>query len=238
MSHPLKLSRVLICTILCSAAISTSMAQQAPTMIVKVFRIRYAEPAEISAAVQKLLSNEGSITVQPAQRRITVKDQRERIDQIAKLIAHMDVQPQNFRLQVTLLRGVESLKKDEVPFSVSARLQKMFPFKAYSEIGRAELQGRTGDTLELKLDKSYRLELTAFDHRRENLPFGIASNALRLDLSPVILQMAVDGQKPRQILKTRVVLSENQELSIGAGISENAREGLVLVLKALPAEKN
>lgn len=229
-----KIPRVMLCLLLCSLALPTCMAQQTPTTVVKVFRIQYAEPAEISAAVQGLLSEVGSITVQPAQRRITVRDRSEQMAHIAKVVAEMDVQPKNFRIQVTLLHGSASLPKGEQAYPVSSRLQKMFPFKAYGELGRAELQGKTGDTLDVKLNEKYSLMLTALDYRQQDLPFGISNDIVRLELRPVILQSVADGRQPREILRTRVVISENQELSIGAGISESAHEGLVLVLKALP----
>lgn len=233
-----KMPRVTVGLVLWLLVLSPCMAQQAPKTVVKVFRIQYAEPAEISAAVQSLLSEVGSITVQPAQKRITVRDRSGQIARIAKVVAEMDVQPKNFRILVTLLHGSAALPKGKQAYPVSSRLQKMFPFKAYSELGQAELQGKTGDTLDVKLNGKYSLMLTALDYRQQDLPFGISNSILRLDLRPVVLQSVADGRAPREILKTRIVISENQEVSIGAGISENAHEGLVLVLKALPAGKS
>ena len=235
MSVSHKISRIFFYLLL-GLVVTPCLAQQKNTTIVKVFRIQYADPTAISTAVQAMLSDEGSITVQPARKRLTVSDRPERVSRIAGVVARMDVQPENFRITVVLLRGDASLKKDEAPYSMPARLQKMFPFKVYSELGEAELQGTIGDTVKMNLGEQYRLSMTVLKPRPENFAFGFAVSSLRFDLQPVILQEVRKSRPPHKILKTRVLLSENQEVSIGAGASEDAHEGLVLVLKALPTE--
>jgi len=213
----------------------TAQAAKGKT-IVRVFRIQYAEPAEVSAAIQPLLSNRGSITVQPAKRRITVSDVPERIRKVSRLVRDMDVRPEFFRISVVLLRGYSHPPKPGRDFKIPPHLGKMFPFKSYKKLGVAELQGQVKDTLSVDLDEGYRLKMTANKSRSEDFAFGLPADSHRLDLHPVILLRIKENGETRQVLKTRVILSENQEISIGAGAAEDAHEGLVLILKALPVE--
>jgi len=235
MSSRLHTFLFLILPLVFGGMLHTVSAQEDNGTTVRVFRIKYAEPVDISAAIQPLLSEKGSITVQPAKRRITVRDQSSRMSRISSLVADMDVSPEFFRIQVTLLHGTS--KGGSGDYQAPARVEKMYPFTSYRKLGGAELQGQTGDTVSVDLDDGYRLIMTVLDHRREDSPFGLPTRSLRLDLRPVILQRKLDNPKPHQILKTRVMISENQEVSIGAGVSEEAEDGLVLILKALTSEK-
>jgi len=235
MSALRKYFRMLPVLLLVSAALP-SVAQQ-PTTIVRVFRIRYAEPADVSTAVQALLSDEGSITVQPARKRITVRDRPERMRRIVRTVQEIDVKPEHFRIEVVLLHGAAKLAPGEEPYPISERLKKMFPFKTYSELGRAELQGTVGDTVDVDLNEKYALSMTVQKPRPEQFAFGFDMNGLGVELQPVILREIRDGAAPRRVLKTRIILGINQELSIGAGASEDARTGLVLVLRGLPPEE-
>jgi len=223
MSSRLHTFLFLILPLIFGGMLHTVSAQEDNGTTVRVFRIKYAEPADISAAIQPLLSDQGSITVQPAKRRITVRDRSSRMSRISRLVADMDVSPEFFRIQVTLLHGTS--KGGLGDYQAPARVEKMYPFTSYRKLGGAELQGQTGDTVSVDLDDGYRLIMTVLDHRREDSPFGLP------------LQRKLDNPKPHQILKTRIMISENQEVSIGAGVSEEAEDGLVLILKALASEK-
>ena len=234
MSFPRKFSCFLCLIVLILAALPCP-AQQAKT-IVRVFRIRYAEPADVSTAVQALLSDRGSITVQPSRKRITVRDSPEQMNRIVRAVEEMDVKPEHFRIEVILLQGMAKLGKGEDPYPISERLKKMFPFNVYTELGRAELQGTVGDAVNVELGGKYELSMTVQKLRQENFAFGFDVSKLGLELQPLVLSEMRDASVPRRILKTRIVLAENQELSIGAGASEDARNGLVLMLRALRAE--
>lgn len=54
--------------------------------ILRVFTLEHASVSEVSAAVQPLLSEEGSMTLRPKLSRIIVQDQPEVIDRVTALI--------------------------------------------------------------------------------------------------------------------------------------------------------
>ncbi|MCD4747906.1 MAG: hypothetical protein K8R59_00920 [Thermoanaerobaculales bacterium] len=202
-------------------------------MVVHVFSLRHAAPVDVSAAVQPLLSAEGSITVFPAKGRVTVRDRAEVVSHITEVVDRMDRAPEAFHLRVELLEG------SHVGFSlpdereIDSRLKKMFPFKAYRVLGMAEIMGETGDDAEVELGGNFRVRVTALDHRLENHPFGLPDHSLRLKLQPLVLEQ-INDESVREVIRTKVLLSENQEVFIGAGSAENSSRGIVLIIKALP----
>ena len=227
--------RVLVTIWVLACLVSTVPAAHADQkdVVVRVFRVEHAKVAKISAAIQPMLSDEGSVTVQPAKGRLTVRDRANVMASITETIERLDQKPSPFRLHVELLEG------STVPISmaggqeVGQRLKQMFPFKFYRELGSADLEGVTGDEISVDLSEGFRVLVTVLDHRLEPTPFGIPNQTLRLDLHPLVLER-IGSKGTKEILRTRVVLSQNQEVVIGAGETEDSEQGLVLIIKALP----
>ena len=218
----------------CLAAMVVPAHAGDETVVVRVFRINHAKVAEVSAAIQPLLSEEGSVMVQPAKGRLTVQDKAEIMAAIADVVERLDRAPMAFRIHVELLEGSSTPISIAGGQEVGERLKKMFPFKFYRKLGSADLGGVTGDKISVELNKGFRIVVTVLDHRLEDTPFGIPNQNLRLDLHPLILER-VDAKQVREVLRTRAVLSENQEVVIGAGDAEDSNQGLVLIVKAIPA---
>lgn len=202
-------------------------------VVVRVFRLEHAAVADVSAAIQPMLSDDGSLTVQPAKGRLTVRDRQDVMVRVANMIEGLDRKPLAFRLKVELFEGSGQATKEGQALQGGVRFKKMFPFRAYRDLGTAELGGVTGDEIAVDLAEGYRISMKVLDHQAEPTPFGIPAGVLRLDLRPLILER-VNGSKVRRVLNTRVVLSPNQEVVIGAGETEDSDHGLVLVVKALP----
>ncbi|RLE26800.1 MAG: hypothetical protein DRJ65_04735 [Acidobacteria bacterium] len=219
--------------LVCLASIVPAAHADQKDVVVRVFRVEFAKVAEISAAIQPMLSDEGSVMVQPAKGRLTVRDRAGVMAAITEVVERLDQKPSPFRLHVELLGG------STVPISVAGgqevgkRLKQMFPFKYYRELGSADLGGVTGDEISVELNDGFRISVTVLDHRLEPTAFGIPNQSLRLDLHPLVLEK-VGTKGTQEVLRTRVVLSRNQEVVIGAGENEDSKEGLVLIVKALP----
>ena len=71
----------------------------------RVFRLEHASVSDASAAIQPMLSEAGSLTLQPKLSRIVVQDQPEIIDRVTELIKNLDHVPGLFTVQVELLEG-------------------------------------------------------------------------------------------------------------------------------------
>jgi len=228
-----KFVRVTVVVLICLALIVPMAQAGDETVVVRVFRVEHASVAEVSAAIQPMLSSEGSVTVQPAKGRLTVRDRAGVMSAITKAVARLDSKPLPFRIHVELLEGSKTPVSMATGQEIGQRLKKMFPFEYYRGLGTVDLGGVTGDEISVDLNEGFRITVTVLDHRMEPTAFGIPNQSLRLDLRPLVLERA-GSNGVKEILRTRVVLSQNQEVVIGAGETEDSDQGLVLIIKALP----
>jgi len=218
------------------AAPAATLGASEPTTV-RVFQVRYRPVTEVAAAVQALLTEDGSLTVQPRQSRITVQDRPEVVEAAAEMIAKMDRSPDRYLIDVVLLQGVAEELPPAQRAPVDTRLKRMFPFVAYRRIGATSFDGVMGEPAAADLGEGHRVSFLAnllvFD---DNAPWGIPDTGNRVHLQWLTLHRLTTDRTGKQqsveILRTSVFLSEKQEVFIGAGASEDSDRGLVLILQA------
>jgi hypothetical protein len=218
------------------AAPAATLWASEPTTV-RVFQVRYRSVTEVAAAVQTLLTDEGSLTVHPRQSRITVQDRPEVVVRAAEMIARMDRSPNRFLIDVVLLQGVAEELPPAQRAPVDARLKRMFPFVSYRRIGATSVDGVMGEPASADLGEGHRVSFLASALAISNdAPWGIPDTDNRIHLQLLTLNRVTTDragqQRSVEVLKTSVFLSEKQEVFIGAGASEDSSRGLVLILQA------
>jgi len=218
------------------AAPAATLGASEPTTV-RVFQVRYCSVTEVAAAVQTLLSEEGSLTVHPRKSRITVQDRPAVVDAAAEMIAKMDRSPDRYLIEVVLLQGVAEELPPGQQAPVDARLKRMFPFVAYRRIGVTSVDGVMGEPAAADLGEGHRVSFLASPlETSDSMPWGMPDMGNRMHLQWLTLhRLTTDRagqQRSVEVLKTSVFLSEKQEVFIGAGASEDSSRGLVLILQA------
>lgn len=208
----------------------------------RVFRLQHVSVSEVSTAVQPLLSEVGSLTLQPRQSTIVVQDQPEIIERVTALINELDHVPDLYRIEIELLEGTEPKPygtRDEI--AAEARLREMFNVAAFRRLGRSVIESQVGNQAQAGLGEEFRVSFTAQlpPESSKNSPWGVPDPGHRISLRPLILERleaTSDGKlTPHQLLRTNVLLSHNQTVYIGAGKSENSANVLVLIVRAMEA---
>jgi hypothetical protein len=238
----MSMRRTFLCLALLAASFVTLAAAEDVTTTVRVFHLRHVSVMDASAAIQPVLSDEGSLTLQPHKSRLTVQDRPDVVAKVAKIIQTLDRLPEMYRLHVELLEGT---KMTQEPIShpqtkVDQRLKRMFNFDTYRRVGTADFEGQMGDEAMANLGSGYRITFVAESLVVENAPYGMPNAGARIQLHGMVLSRMVEDAESAEahaveVLRTKVVLSPKQEVIIGAGSSEASSSGLVLILKALPA---
>jgi hypothetical protein len=203
----------------------------------RVFHLRHATVNDASQAVQPLLSEHGSLTVQPSKARITVQDSPEVVAQVAEVLADLDRSPDNYTIEVVLLLGTNDSLDAELRTTVNSRVEKMFPFAGYRTIASTVFEGEMGSQAAADLGEGYRLSfLPTIFNPAEDFPFGVRGGNTRIQLQALQLVRITEGRDGSRtevdVLRTTVRISPQQEAYIGAGASEESSTGLVLILRA------
>jgi len=204
----------------------------------RVFRLEHASVSDASAAIQPMLSEAGSLTLQPKLSRIVVQDQPEIIDRVSELIQKLDHVPGAYSIQIDLLKGGKATPYGTVDdVDVEERLQKMFKVEAFRRIGSSTIEGQLGSPARAKLGTTFQVSLLAqLPENSESSPWGVQDPGNRLQLRQLVLErtaVSADGTlTAAELLRTNVLLSRKQTVYIGAGNSEESEDVLVLIVYA------
>jgi hypothetical protein len=219
--------------------IATIVAAASTDMVSRAYKLEHASVSEASAAIQPMLSETGSLTLQPKLSRIVVQDQPEIIDRVTELIENLDHIPGLYSVQVELLEGTDPKPfgtRDEI--KAEERLRKMFKVEAFRRLGNSMIEGQLGNRAQADLGTDFRVSF--FPQPPEpsgNTPWGFVEPNERISLRPLVLERmetSADGElTTREILRTNVLLSQKQTVYIGAGNSEDSGHVLVLIVQAM-----
>jgi hypothetical protein len=234
---------LLLLLVVFSAAVTTAADVET---VARAFRLDHVSISEVSAAVQPLLSESGSLTLQPSRSRITVQDLPEVVDRVAELIAEMDRIPARFRIRVDLFEGRPDTGEaaDRVaPYGsvdqvqTDQRLKSMFKFPVIHRLGGALLEGELGSSAAAEIGRGYEISFIAQSPEfSKDAPWGSPDPGDKIQLRQLVLKRVSEGpdgtQENHVLLRTHMLLSPKQKIYVGAGKAENAETGLVLIVHA------
>lgn len=229
-----------LCLAIVAATTPAAAAGESATTV-RVFNLQNASVIEAFTAIEPVLSDEGSVTVQPALGRIMIQDTPEVVARITALMAELDRIPGEYRIEVELLEGLDVEQPSDLPPELDRRLHRMFPFKSYRRAGRTVFEGEFGQPTMASLSRTYRLSFLADSSTvSESTPWGVADLGNRTQVKWLRLDRLSTGsggqQRADEVLRTTVFLSPRQKMIIGAGSSEDSASGLVLILTMHPVE--
>jgi hypothetical protein len=227
-------SSIIVLVSVVAVVVAVAAVAQSVTTV-RVFNLKNASVGEVFKAIEPLLSQQGSVTVQPSLGRFTIQDTPEAVNRITRVMDQLDRVPGEYRIEVELVEGLDTEHASDLPPELDRRLHRMFPFKSYRRAGRTVFQGEFGQPTSAAIGERYRLSFLAESSNvPESTPWGVADVANRTQVKWLRLDRLVSrpgsGDEIDELLKTTVFLSPRQKMIIGAGSSEDSSSGLVLIL--------
>jgi hypothetical protein len=217
-------------------AVAAPVAAENVQTTVRMFELQHASVREVSLALQPMLSEYGSLTVQPRSARITVQDRPEVIAKIADMVASLDHPRSAFRIRVDLVEGSMSAPPSADEVTVDSGVRQMFRFAHYRRLGMTTIEGDLGQPVVAEIGENFRLSFLP-EAFAENQPWGIPNREGRLSIQQLTLihldRRSDAGAGSTEVLRTNVILSPGQHAVVAASTSETAERGLVLMLYAL-----
>ncbi len=212
-------------------------AVPATEVVVRVFALKYRAPEDAVAIVRPVLTEGGSVIVQPKGNVLTVRDSADAVERAARSIAAWDVPPRAVDLRITLLKAATgprpgpgiapALMPDGDPEGIGDRLRQLFRFTSYSRLDTVLVKGAEGQTVASVLGGDYRLEfqIDGGDDLRQVRLKGLAFERVHPVAGPGIAAPRGD------ILRTTLNVPVGQPFILAVGRDEAAAGALVLVFR-------
>jgi hypothetical protein len=202
-------------------------ADSKPALAVHSFSFKFKQAEKAAAAIKPLLSNEGSMSIQPSSNSLVVTDRAENMKAVAKMIGDFDKEPQSFRLYVRIVSAarVEGTPKIADDLKDVARKLAILPYNSYESVGEATVQGKEGDPGLIDMSTGY----------RANFKFGEydpASDSIAVNDLQISRLTGAQKDQLTSLLKTTLNLTIGQPYILGAAKSPQSQRALMIVLVA------
>jgi len=217
--------------LLVGAAVAAAAQEQ-----VRVFKIRHRPVREATVVVEPLLSATGSILLHPTQNTLTVRDEGEVVERVARELERWDVPPAAYLVDVRLfLASQKPLPPGPgfgPPSGVDEAIMKLWKYKSLEEIGAVTVSAQEDSPVEAALAGEYAIRFTLragrVDPRRAILS--------RLEFSRRTAS-ANGAESLEPLIRGSVSVKLGQTAVLGATPSETAERALFLVLAARRGER-
>jgi len=192
---------------------------------------------EAANAIQPLLSESGSLTVQPHQLRIVVQDKPDVLARVSEVLDRLNRAPERFSLHIELLEASNLPLRREDAADVDDRIRRTFQYTSFRRIGMTLVEGEVGDPALADLGGGYQVRFVPDRLPSPNdFPWGIHPAGARIHIDRLTLTMSPPGvsgeHRPVEVLRTSLVLAPSQRAIFGASASEKSDRALVLILTA------
>jgi hypothetical protein len=150
-------TRAILVTFLMTFALVAG--SQAAELEVRVFTLKHKTPAEASQEIQSLLSAQGSLTVKPGAKSLTVQDRPDVVKQVADFLETYDVAPPEFGIRLSLMLATNTKPKEgdttEIAEGLLWRLRRMYRYQYFVLRGSSVVHGQVGSEVTVKLTDAY-----------------------------------------------------------------------------------
>jgi hypothetical protein len=232
--------------ILLAAALVTGaplLAAEAPPppegpVLARAYEVKYKSLADAAELVSPLLTPQGSVTLQPRLKTLTVQDRVSVLDRVGSLLASFDVAPRNVEIAMSLFLGTDRREQEAgriIPPSSMTRdvrgiaetLGDFTKWNAYEPLGGRAITGAEGGRVTVNLSDEYRVAYDIDTVRDQSVK-----------LTNFVLQRVTHGpdgkEKVQDVYSAAVVLPVGRMLMLGAAQNPESKRALFLTLQARP----
>lgn len=199
---------------------------EAAAVRLMVFSLQRKRAFDALAAIQPLLSVQGSVEIDPNRNTLSVRDNLAALSRVATAIRMFDRESQPVQIDVQLIHAETSKISPVRPSSgiapdLLARLRQLLRFESFSLLAHGQISSREGEQVVYEMAQGYRV---AFE-------VGSAADGKRIRLAGFRMVRALPGATEHELVRTVVHLGLDQPLILGLTRDEAADRALMLVLR-------
>jgi hypothetical protein len=219
-----------------------SVAAEAPSpdgpVLARAYEVKFKSLADAAELVSPLLTPQGTVTLQPRLKTLTVQDRVFVLDRVASLLQSFDVAPRNVEIAMSLFLGTDRREQEAgrvIPPSSMTRdvrgiaetLGDFTKWNAYEPLGGRAVTGAEGGRVTVNLSDEYRVAYDIDTVRDQSVK-----------LTNFVLQRVARGpdgkEKVQDVYSAAVVLPVGRMLMLGAAQNPESKRALFLTLQARP----
>ena len=225
------------------AAVGATLAAPTPDpasdpISARAYDVKYKSLADAAELVSPLLTPQGSVTLQPRLKALTVQDRVSVLDRVAALLLSFDVAPRNVEITMSLFLGTDRREQESgrsIPPSsmttdvrgIAETLGDFTKWNAYEPLGGRAVTGVEGGRVTVSLSAEYRVSYDVETVRDQSVK-----------LANFVLQRITRGAEGKEIVQdvysASVVLPVGRMLMLGAAQNPESKRALFLSLQARP----
>jgi len=231
--------------ILLSASIATAaFAAAADTpaaadpVSARAYAVQFKSLADAAELVSPILTPQGTLTLQPRLKTLTVQDRVSVLGRVAALLQSFDVAPRNVEISMSLFLGTDRRAQEagrSIPPSSMTRdvrgiaetLGDFTKWNAYEPLGGRAVTGVEGGRVTVNLSDEYRVAYDIDTVRDQSVK-----------LTNFVLQRVTKDADGKQVVQdvysASVVLPVGRMLMLGAAQNPESKRALFLTLQARP----
>ncbi|HXU34403.1 MAG TPA: hypothetical protein VN851_27835 [Thermoanaerobaculia bacterium] len=215
-----------------SAAVPSGLTLHAYTFVHQPAR-------EALSLVHPLLSQRGTVELQPADNTIAIRDTRAVIAKIMPLLREFDHPVRALSVEVMIVRASRAVMSppvshSDLPPDLTRRLRSLLPYEIYDLAARADLSTAEGESVAYDLGQDFQVSFrvgTVHSDRSIRLAEFLVRRSGRSGAG------SGASAKPKPLIFTNLNLALDQNISLALAKSEESREALMIVLTVRAAER-
>ncbi len=208
-----------------------------PGLMLHAYTFVHQPASEALAWVHPLLSERGTVELQPADNTIVIRDSRAVIARIMPLLHEFDHPIRSLSVEVMIVKASRAVMSppvshSDLPPDLTRRLRSLLPYEIYDLAARADLATSEGQAVAYDLGQEFQVSFrvgTVHSDRRVRLAEFLVRRSGRTGGG------AASRSKP--LIFTNLNLALDQNVSLALAKSEESREALMIVLTVRAVER-
>ncbi len=211
---------------------STKRPPAGPGLALHAYTFVHQPASEALAWVHPLLSERGTVELQPAGNTMVIRDSRAVIARIMPMLREFDHPIRPLSVEVMIVKASRAVlsppvSHSDLPPDLTRRLRSLLPYEIYDLAARAELSTAEGESVAYDLGHEFQVSFrvgTVHSDRRVRLAEFLVRRSGRAAGG------SVTAGRSKPLIFTNLNLALDQNVSLALAKSEESREALMIVL--------